>query len=85
MTDNDDGEGVVAYENGHDFYKESTSLKIWQVEAGDVLGEFLFSFDKKKIFNFFKDYPEKLTDEEIEIFKSEYPELAALKKPRKPR
>ena len=42
-------------------------------------GEFLFSFDKKSIFNFFTDYPDKLSDEQIEIFKKEQPMLAELK------
>lgn len=76
---------VNAFVNGLDLYKSDESLKIWRVETPDRKGEFLFTFDCKKVFNFFHDYPEKLTDEEITIFEKEYPELAALKQPRKAR
>jgi len=76
---------VNAFVNGLDLYKSDESLKIWRVETPDRKGEFLFTFDCKKVFNFFHDYPEKLTDEEIAIFEKEYPELAALKQPRKAR
>ena len=63
-----------------DFYKEDKTSKIWWVVTPDRIGEFLFSFDKKKIYNFFSDYPQKLNQEEIEIFKKECPMLVALKK-----
>lgn len=76
---------VNAFVNGLDLYKSDESLKIWRVETPDRKGEFLFTFDCKKVFNFFHDYPEKLTEEEIAIFEKEYPELAALKQPRKAR
>ena len=76
---------VNAFVNGLDLYKSDESFKIWRVETPDRKGEFLFTFDCKKVFNFFHDYPEKLTDEEIAIFEKEYPELAALKQPRKAR
>jgi hypothetical protein len=62
-----------------DFYKENKTSKIWWVETPDSIGEYLFSFDKKKIYNFFRDYPQKLSPEEIEIFKKECPDLAVLK------
>lgn len=61
------------------FYKEEENSLIWWVETPDTKGEYLFSFDKKTIFNFFQDYPQKLTPEQIEIFKKENPTLAALK------
>lgn len=39
----------------------------------DEDGLMLFSFDKQKIYNFFKDYPDKLSFEEKEIFDKENP------------
>ena len=37
------------------------------------VGEWLFSFDKKHIFNMFRDYPQELTDEQKKIFDEENP------------
>ena len=62
-----------------DFYKDNESDLIWWVDNSDIKGEFLFSFDKKTIFNFFADYPAKLTKEQIDIFRKEQPMLAELK------
>ena len=76
---NEEDLGIWVSENGHDFYKENPEDKIWLVETPDTIGEMLFSFDKKHIFNFFQDYPDKLTPEQIEIFKEENPTLAALR------
>ena len=46
--------------------------KIWWVDnGGDVKGEMVFSFDKKKLYNLFRDYPQNLSKEEKEIFDSE--------------
>lgn len=56
-----------------DFYKNKETDKIWWVENNDIVGEFLFSFDKKKIFNLFADYPHNLTKEQKEIFDNENP------------
>lgn len=56
-----------------DFYKQNKSDKIFWVETPDTKGEFLFSFDQKQIFNLFKDYPQKLTKEQKEIFDTENP------------
>lgn len=61
------------------FYKDDEKDQIWRVDTLGSKGEFLFSFDKKSIFNFFTDYPDKLSDEQIEIFKKEQPMLAELK------
>lgn len=61
------------------FYKDEPTDKIWWVETPDKEGEFLFTFDKKTVFNFFRDYPEKLTEEQIKIFQKENPALAELK------
>ena len=38
-----------------------------------IVGKHLFTFDKKKIYNLFKDYPQSLTKEEKEIFDKENP------------
>lgn len=57
----------------NNFYKENKNDKIWWVDNIGTVGEFLFSFDKKKIFNLFRDFPHKLTKEQIEIFNKENP------------
>ena len=56
-----------------DFYKQNKNDKIWWIDNIDTIGEFLFSFDKKKIFNLFADYPHNLTAEQKEIFDKENP------------
>ena len=56
-----------------DFYKNNEESKIWWIDKIDVRGEFLFSFDKKKIYNLFLDYPHNMTEEEVKIFDSENP------------
>ena len=56
-----------------DFYKKNEKDKIWWIENLDSSGELLISFDKKKIFNLFEDYPNNLTKEQIEIFDKENP------------
>ena len=65
----------------YEFYKENPENKIWKVthyrlydkEKGIVdgnfdviIGEVLFSFDKKKIYNLWTDYPQNFTKEEKE-------------------
>lgn len=54
-----------------EFYKKNENDKIWWVNNKDCIGQRLFSFDKKIIFNLFRDYPYKLTKEEKEIFDNE--------------
>ena len=61
-------------EQSSKFYRENASDKIWWLDNGsEVKGEFIFSFDKKKLFNLFADYPHKLTKEQKEIFDKENP------------
>ncbi|MBT8853752.1 hypothetical protein BTH55_03010 [Lactobacillus delbrueckii subsp. bulgaricus] len=65
------------------FEKDKPSNKIWHVEHVTVpkgggpavrdTGRLEISFDKKKIYNLWTDYPDKFTPEEIEIFKKEEP------------
>jgi len=64
--------------NKLDFYREDGE-RIWWVDDTTQKGELLFSFDREKIYNFWKDYPDKLTPEEREIFARENPTLAGLK------
>ena len=56
-----------------DFYKNDPNDKIWWIDKLDSFGEHLFSFDKKTIFNLFRDYPYKLTKEQKELFDKENP------------
>lgn len=74
-----------------DFYKNNPDDVIWWVDDGEIIdgawvsfaGEFLFSFDKKKIYNLFRDYPEKLTPKEKAIFDRENPYWADFFKDRR--
>ena len=66
----------------NNFYKNNESDSIWWVNNPDTIGEHLFSFDKKKVFNLFQDYPHKLTSKEKEIFDEENPEWAEFFKDR---
>lgn len=62
------------------FYKNKKTDKIFWVQNKNwqdiKIGEFLFSFDKKTIFNLFQDYPHKLSPEQKQIFDRENPEWA---------
>ena len=55
------------------FYKNNRSDVIWWLDNSDVVGEFVFTFDKKNLFNMFADYPHKLTSEQKEIFDKKIP------------
>lgn len=55
------------------WYKNNTDDKIWWKDT-DSVGEWLFSFDKKQVFNMFADYPYNLTPEQKKIFDEENPE-----------
>lgn len=57
----------------YNFYKEKQSDKVWWVDDPDSFGKFLFSFDRKEVFNLFQDYPWKLTPEQKTIFDKENP------------
>lgn len=54
------------------FYKNNLTDKIYWVET-DTVGQWLFTFDKKTIFNMFRDYPDMLTLEQKEVFDNENP------------
>jgi hypothetical protein len=56
------------------FYKKRKNDAIWWVDnLGRYKGEHLFSFDKKKVYNLFRDYPRSMTKKEVEIFDMENP------------
>ena len=62
----------------YEFYKEHPSDKVWWVseysdDGFQTRGPLLISFDKKKIFNLFQDYPHALTKEQKELFDKENP------------
>ena len=59
--------------NKYEFYKKNENDLIWWITNNEEIGEHLFSFDRKKIFNLFQDYPYKLTKEEKELFDKENP------------
>lgn len=56
-----------------EFYKTDENNKIWDVIDTERRGPLLFSFDKKKIYNMWADYPDKLTPEQKELFDKENP------------
>lgn len=56
-----------------DFYHNEPNDVIWWVDDTETTGEWLFSFDQKKVFNMFRDYPQKLTPEQKAIFDKENP------------
>ena len=56
------------------WYKNEDGDKIWWLDnREDAVGEFIFSFDKKKQYNLFADYPHNMTKEEVRIFDEENP------------
>lgn len=67
----------------YEFYKKTPDDKIWWVEDNEQVGTHPFSFDKKKVYHLFADYPHNMTDEEVEIFKKECPFWANFFKYRK--
>ena len=66
------------------FYHNEPDDTIWWVEYPMPMdGVWLFSFDKKQVFNMFSDYPWKLTPEQVEIFDRENPYWADFFRDRK--
>lgn len=65
---------MVIMGQSNKFYKKNPDDKIWWIDNQDERkGVWLFSFDKKNIFNMFADYPHNLTSEQKEIFDEENP------------
>lgn len=58
------------------YVKNNPGDVIWWVDDPVSIGEWWFTFDKKNVFNMFRDYPERLTKKQKEIFDKENPEWA---------
>lgn len=56
------------------FYKNKPGDSIYWVDDPETIGEHLFSFDKKQVFNLFADYPHKFTAKQREVFDQENPQ-----------
>lgn len=64
-----------------EFYHQNDGDSVWWTMHGKINngvfepihGEHLFSFDKKKVYNLFSDYPHALSKEELEVFNKENP------------
>ena len=68
------------YKEGYfPWYKLKEGDSIWWSRPIGEKGELLFTFDKKTVFHFYRDFPHKLTPEQIEILKKTNPELAKVK------
>lgn len=63
-------------------YKNHKDDKISWIDDSETVGIFEFTFDGKKIFNLFADYPYKLTPEQKRIFDKENPYWAEFFKDR---
>lgn len=59
-----------------EWYKNEDSDVIWWKDTPEQIGVWLFSFDQKKVFNLYEDYPHNLTPEQKEIFDKENPAWA---------
>ena len=55
------------------FAKKNKNDKIWWCDDHEAFGKLEFSFDKKKIFNAWTDYPSKLNKEQKQLFDKENP------------
>lgn len=58
------------------FARNNPDDMIWWVDDPENIGEWLFTYDKTNVFNMFRDYPERLTRKQKEIFDKENPEWA---------
>lgn len=66
------------------FFKQASTDKVWWAERKkDVTGPLEITFDQKKIYNLWADYPGNMTEEEVETFDKENPYWADFFKYRK--
>lgn len=64
--------------SNYEFEREEGE-EIWWVVNDGMIGPLLFSFDRQKVYNYWTDYPDKLSPEELEIFDREQPLWAMLR------
>lgn len=64
--------------SNYEFEREDGE-QIWWVVNDGTTGPLLFSFDRQKVYNYWTDYPDKLSPEELEIFDREQPLWAMLR------
>lgn len=55
------------------FDEEDRTCQVKWLRDPSQKGAFLFTFDGKKVFNLFRDYPFALTEEQKAVFDSENP------------
>ena len=55
----------------YSFSRENESDKVWWLDNYDEIGTLVFSFDRKKKYYLFRDYPHKLSVREWMIFNEE--------------
>lgn len=56
------------------WYKENENSNVWWLDNGDdIKGVMIFSFDKRKQYNLFQDYPHNMSKDEVELFDKENP------------
>lgn len=61
------------------FYKNNLDSRVWWlVNNNSDFDEFLFSFDKNKIYDLYKDYGVNMSDEEMRILNEDEPAMARL-------
>lgn len=65
-----------------DFYHRNPGDHIWWKDTEDC-GKWLFSFDRQKVYNMYRDYPHNMTPREVRIFDQENPFWAEYFKDRK--
>ena len=58
------------------FYKRKETDTILWINDAKNLDNTRFTFDKKTFYNPFRDYPDNLTKEQLEIFDRENPDYA---------
>ena len=57
--------------NKEKWYHENDGDRIWWLDNYPVIGEFIFSFDKRKQYNLYEDYPDRLSVKEWLVFNAE--------------